>query len=145
MNEGFKKTDELLKELENTESFERYVEANRTQFVKETVGDRLDRLIAERHVKKTSVFSKAEISSVYGYQILADTRRPARDRIIQLLIGLDLDVNEIQQFLKSTEYAPLYAKNARDAALLFCLMNRYSVIQINDFLMKKGFPILGEN
>ena len=70
-----KSTDELLKELENTEEFRRYAEENRDQFSGEPLSRVLSDLLQEKGLTKTEVFRRAEISEDYGYQIFSGLRQ----------------------------------------------------------------------
>ena len=56
--------------------------------------------------------------------------------------GLLLTVDELQQLLKITGYAPLYAHDARDNAILYCLTKQQSVIATNELLYDQGLALL---
>ena len=48
-----------------------------------------------------------------------------------LCFGLHLTVDEAQQMLKKSGYAPLYARDTRDSILIFSLENSISVVNTN--------------
>ena len=143
MDATIKSTDELLNELENAGSFDRYAKNNSNSFLKRSLADELDRILREKQIKRAKLFADAELSEVYGYQIISGVRHPDRDKILQLLIAMELPLNEVQRLLKVGGYATLYAKNLRDSALIYAVEHRYTVLKTNEFLHEKGLSILG--
>lgn len=78
------------------------------------------------------------MSEVYGYQIFSGTRKaPSRDKILALLVAMELGYDEIQQFFKETGYPPLYAKSKRDSIVIFCINKKMSVEEINKELFRR--------
>ena len=48
-----------------------------------------------------------------------------------LCFGLALTVDEAQQLLKKSGYAPLYARDTRDSIIIFCIENRIGIVNTN--------------
>lgn len=137
-----KNTDELLKELKSTDSFQRYAEDNSDSFQTTSLAEELSRIMKERNLKKSRVFRAAEISEIYGYQILSGTKRPDRGKVLQLSLSIGLSVDETQKLLKLGGYAPLYVRNEQDAAVIYGLTNGLSVLDVNGLLYEKGLSLL---
>ena len=57
----------------------------------------------------------------YGYQLFNGTRRPTRDFLLRLALLLRLSEAAAQRLLKIAGRQPLYARNRRDAAILYAL------------------------
>lgn len=52
-------------------------------------------------------------------------------------------MEEMQSLLKSTGYAPLYAKNPFDCVVIFGVCKKLTVAEINDMLYDYGMETLG--
>ena len=64
-----KTTTQLLKELENFNTFEEYENANRDSMISKNLSEYLTDLLNERNLTKAEVIRKAELSDGYAYQI----------------------------------------------------------------------------
>ena len=51
------------------------------------------------------------MSEVYLHQVFSGRRRPSRDRLVCICIGLKATLDEAQELLKQAGYAQLYPKN----------------------------------
>lgn len=80
---------------------------------------------------------------MYAYQILSGIRTPSRDKLIQLALGMNLELEEVQSVLKYSGNAPLYAHNRRDSIIIFAINKKTTVIDLNILLDSKGENILG--
>ena len=123
-----KTTTQLLKELENFNTFEEYENANRDSMISKNLSEYLTDLLNERNLTKAEVIRKAELSDGYAYQIFSGLKTaPKRDKLICLSVGMGLSVNETNSVLKIAGLSPLYPKIKRD-----------SIIIIN--IVEKSFP-----
>ena len=62
------------------------------------------------------------IERTYCYQILNGTKpRPGRDKILRLCIAAGLTLKETMRALKTDGEAILYARNRRDAVIIYCI------------------------
>ena len=135
-------TSELQKELESTTNFKKYLADNEKQFVKEPISDLLYRHVEAKAIKKSELFRMAEISEVYGYQILAGMKHPERNKVISIAVALHLDLAETNTLLKRGGYAPLYVKNESDCIIMYGILHGASVLGINEALYDQGLPTL---
>lgn len=129
-----KETEEMLQQLKTAESLNGYLQDNREQLVDSTISTQLETALAETGLTKSAVLLRSEINDIYGYQLFAGSRKPSRDKLIALCIGMELTLDRSQQLLKATGFAPLYAKNKRDSILIFGIQNKQSVFEINNAL-----------
>lgn len=81
----------------------------------------LNALLAERRMTVGAVIRRCNLDRGYGYQMLNGTRRPTRNFLALLSLALGLGEAEAQRLLKLAGRQPLYARNRRDAALLYSL------------------------
>lgn len=78
-------------------------------------------------------YKKVTMNRGYCYEIMSgkSPKNNSRDKIIQLCFGFTLTVDEAQQLLKKSGYAPLYARDTRDSIIIFCLQHQISVVNTN--------------
>ena len=133
-----KPTDELMEQLTDSDSLERYLKENKPYFVDLSLAELLNKKLKEHGKEKSAVIKAAEINEIYAYQIFSGKRIPSRDKLLCLLFGLELSVSEVQEFLKMTGRAPLYPKNVRDTIILSGLQNSLTVVQVNELLYDHG-------
>ncbi len=89
------------------------------------------------------IIKKAAIDRTYGHQLFNGTRKPSRDKVIQLAFGFSLDVDAAQKLLKVAQKSPLYPKIKRDAAILYCLNCHKDVLETQSVLQALGQTLLG--
>ncbi len=89
------------------------------------------------------IIKKAAIDRTYGHQLFNGTRKPSRDKVIQLAFGFGLNVNDAQKLLKIAQKSPLYPKIKRDAAILYCLNCHKHVLETQSVLQSLGMTLLG--
>lgn len=134
-----KTTTQLLKELENFNTFEEYENANRDSMISKNLSEYLTDLLNERNLTKAEVIRKAELSDGYAYQIFSGLKTaPKRDKLICLSIGMGLSVNETNSVLKIAGLSPLYPKIKRDSIIIINMNNNKSVVEINEALYNEG-------
>ncbi len=74
----------------------------------------------------------------YGYQLFNGTRRPTRDILLTLALALRLPEAQAQRLLKIGGRQPLYARNRRDAAMLYALTHSLGLEEANKLLRSLG-------
>ncbi len=82
------------------------------------------------------MFTNLDIDVSNGYKYINGSRTLNRDVFLKILIYLGTDFEQIQSYLKQFEFPPLYAKNKRDNAIIFCLYNNYSYLELKAYLAK---------
>lgn len=138
-----KDTAHLLEELRNCADFRSFYNENAEYLPQRTLAAALQRLVQKHGIKKSDAIRRAELSEVYGYQIFSGLRVPERKKLLALVIGMQLDLEEVQTLLKSTGYAPLYAKNPFDCVVIFGLCKKLTVAELNDMLYDYEMETLG--
>ncbi len=89
------------------------------------------------------VILQASIERTYGHQLFNGTRKPSRDKVIQLAFGLELNVEDTQKLLRIAGKSALYPKIKRDATIIFCLVNHKNVDETQSVLHSLGLTLLG--
>lgn len=127
-----------------TNHLDSFLERNADNLAQEDFCGHLKRLCRERDTVPEQVILKAQIERSYGHQLFNGTRRPSRDKVIQLAFGFGLTVEETQELLQSAGKSTLNARVKRDVALIFCLKKHMSVMETQEILDGHGMPLLGE-
>ncbi len=138
-----KDTAHLLEELRNCADFRSFYRENEEYLPKRTLAAVLQQLMQKHSIKKSEAIRRAELSEVYGYQIFSGLRVPERKKLLALAVGMQLDLEEMQTLLKTTGYAPLYAKNPFDCIVIFGVCKRLTVAELNDMLYDYEMETLG--
>ena len=138
-----KNTSELLKELKECSDFKRFYKENESNIPDTKLSDYLQELINKKGLKKSDIIKKSEMSEVYAYQIISGLRVPERNKLLCLAIGMELDLDETQELLKSTGYPQLYVKNTYDCFIIYALCRHLSVMELNEMLYDYGEDTLG--
>lgn len=129
-----KPTDEMMDKLLKSNNIEEYIKENKEHFVDLTISQFLSEYIKVKELTKSHVIKDAEISEIFGFQVLSGTRNPSRNTLISLCIAAGMTVEEVQTSLKIAEFAPLYPKNKRDSIIILGIANGKGVCEINNDL-----------
>jgi len=129
-----KPTDALLKALMTSDTLENYFKSNKDYLIDCSLPDHLNTLLEEKELTKAAVIKNSELNEIYGYQIFSGKRKPSRDKLMMLCIGMKLNLEDAQQVLKLAGYAFLYPKKHRDCILIYGLQHGLSIYEINEIL-----------
>ena len=138
-----KNTSELLEELNLCPDFNAYYEENEKHMVSEDLSELLGDLMQKKNLRKSAVIRASELSEVYAYQIFSGKRVPERKKLLSLAVGMSLALDETQSLLKCAGYAPLYPKSPFDSVVLYGIVKKMSVIEINKLLFDYCEETLG--
>lgn len=107
------------------------------------LSDYLRSVLEEHDMTVIQAIQCCNLDRSYGYQMFNGTRRPTRDVLLTLAIQLGLSEEETQRLLKLAGRPVLYARNRRDAAVLYCLSHRLSPAEAEDLISGSGVDPLG--
>lgn len=139
-----KSTGTLIRKLKEARGFESFCIENAEELAEADFCAYLEKLCREKRKEAGRVISASDIDRTYGYQIFNGTRRPSRDKAIQLAFGFGLDVEETQGLLRAADKSVLYPRIKRDAAIIFAISRKMSLTETQIFLMSLGMSIIGE-
>lgn len=137
-----KSTEELVNEIKHTDEIQKFLEKNNEEFSAAPLHEYFCGLIASKGMKKSDVVRGGGLNRVYAYQILSGKRLPSRDKLLALCFGLHLDLNETNEVMKYAGFSQLFARNKRDAIIIFAINNEKSVFAADELLYDNGFNIL---
>ena len=133
-----KSTDDLRKELAGNNSIETYLKKNEAFFLRRCVPELLDELYAKRSITKAELARRAGMSEVYLHQLFSGRRKPSRDRLLCICVGLEATLAETQRLLEQATFAQLYPRIKREAIISYGLEHRMTLDEINDRLFTEN-------
>lgn len=133
-----KNTSDLQNELTATADLSRFLSDNRDYFVSQPFAELLQELFLSSGLSKAALAKRSGTSEVYLYQIFAGGRTPSRDRALCLCFGLGAELEETQELLKQSGFAQLYAKDRRDAIIIYGLSHHMELQEMNDKLFSEN-------
>ena len=98
----------------------------------------LQQLLDTHKLKRSQVIRDAQLNETFGYQIFMGQRHPGRDKVLSLAFAMHLSLKEANRLCQAAGVNPLYAKNRRDAILIFALDSGYSLQRANEELYRFG-------
>lgn len=100
-------------------------------------------LLPQKKLSRAKVARDSLLDRAYVYQIFSGEKTPSRDKLIALSFGLRLSDQETQKMLKLSGNRELYARDARDALILYAIQHKQTIMQTNDLLFCHNFALLG--
>ena len=136
-------TQELLKQLSNKETdFAEFVSRAKNSFIKKDLNDTWQKLIEKSKLSKSDIINKSDIGYTYFYDILRGEKCPSRDKIVRLILAMQLELDDCQTVLELYNWAPLYAKDKRDSAMIYAINNKLSVWSLDELLAENELEML---
>ena len=133
-----KSTDDMKQELMEQASLDQYITENEAYFVETDLTEVLTRLYEHCGLSKAELARRAGMSEVYLHQVFSGRRKPSRDRLLCLCIGMSTKLEETNLLLKGMGYAPVYPRLKRDAIISHGLLHRTPLAEINDKLFSEN-------
>ncbi len=127
-----KTTEDLLKTLLRTDEYSQFQELKDNGIV--SLAEHLDALLDQKETSKAEVIYRARLDTVSGYQIFNGTRKPSRDKLLQLAFGFPLTYKETLTLLRIAGVGSLYVRRRRDSIIIFALNKGFSLEQLNELL-----------
>lgn len=139
-----KNTDELKKALSDSLDLSSFLKDQSDELLLRNIGAELEKLRREKGISKAALARRAGMSEYYLYQILKDRRKPSRDTLLCLCLGLSCTSEETQNLLRLCGYADLYVRIRRDAAFLYAFQENWDYSRLNDALYEMGEPLINQ-
>ncbi|MBQ1437433.1 MAG: hypothetical protein IIZ07_05800, partial [Ruminococcus sp.] len=126
-----KSTDDLMNSLKQAPSVEDYFDENDSEIFFGSLCEMIDYYRTRKGLEKADVWHDSGLTKGYAYEIMSgkSTKNISRDKVIMICFGLKLTVDEAQQLLKKSGYAPLYARDTRDSIIIYSLEHYISIVK----------------
>ena len=131
-------TGDLMESLSASENLDAFLTENESQFCGEDVAAYLNQLIRQKQLRKSTV---SMLSEIYAYQIFGGVKKPRRDKLLCLALGMELSLEETQKMLRVCGFPPLYVRHQRDCIIIHALLHQYTVTELNTLLDEKHMPL----
>jgi hypothetical protein len=137
-----KNTDELLNEIKKSKEIKTFLSENDQYISNYTLPLYLDKLITDKNLTKKEVIKNSELNYTYAYQMINGSRKPSKEKLIQLCFGLNATSDEANRILLLADAGGLYSKNRRDCVLIFALDRGLSLAETNELLYELNEKII---
>ena len=104
----------------------------------------LKELQGQKNLSRSDIFVRGDIVKVTGSHVLTGERHPTRDTALRFCFGLELDIDQSQRLLRIARHGELYARDKRDAVIMFCLEKKKTAVECNLLLQEENLPLLNE-
>ena len=135
-------TTALFSLLEKSHSLETFFSDHTDDLPSLSMSDYLVYLLERYHMSKQAVICAANLERSNGYQIFNGYRTPRRNALLRIAFGMHLPLEETQYLLKLAQRGELYPRNRRDAALIYCIQHKFSLIDTELMLERLGEEML---
>jgi len=137
-------TSNLLQKLIKTNDLGEFLDNYADEFSIPPFHEFITQTCLEKQLIPEQVINKSSIERTYGHQLFNGTRKPSRDKAIQLAFGMELSLDETEYLLIVAKKSQLYPKIKRDAAIIYCLNNQLDIYETQSLLQSLGITLLGE-
>lgn len=137
-----KTTEELRNEIKAATDIEDFLITNKENMYIPSLSEHLNMLLKQKGIKKADVLRGSLLGRAYIYRIFTGDKIPSRDKLIAIAFGMHLSDEETQHMLKLSGNRELYARDERDALILFSLQHKQTILEINEMLFEHRLAIL---
>lgn len=131
-------TEDLLNELKSTKDIQAFLDKHEKEFLNETPVSILNHM-AETKKLTTAKIATASGAGEYVYKVFNNTRKPSRNILIAIALGMGISIEEIQLLLRISKLAVLDSRDKRDSVIIYAFSNNLSVFELDDLLAQNGF------
>lgn len=117
---------------------------NWEEFLDDDIRSFFDVLLNETGQRKSEVIKRANLSRVYGYQLMEGRKRGKRDYYLLIALAMSLDLKTTQRMLSVTKCGALHPLIKRDAAVIFAINHGYDSLRTFDFMCSLGLSPLDD-
>ena len=128
-----KKTEDLVNEIISCKTMEYYLNTNQEEFLDMPLELYLKQLLKKKQMRVSQVVD-ASNKGEYIYQVFRGIKRPSRDIVLCIAMGMKLNPSETNYLLRVAGASPLDARKRRDSIILFALNRNLTVPDTNDIL-----------
>ena len=135
-------TNDLEHEIKTVTDIEDYLFKNKAYLLTQNLSDHLNMLLIQKGVSRADVVRDSLLHRTYIYQIFSGKKTASRDKLIAIAFGMHLSAEETQTMLKLSGNRTLYARDERDAILLFALSQHKTIMEANELLFNHHLDVL---
>lgn len=126
-------TQELLNRLVEEDDITSFFEKNEGEFITIDLRELLNNLVAQKDIKLSDIV-RASGQGDYVYKVFNGDRKPSRNILIGIALGMKLSLNETQFLLRIAKQAALDPRDKRDSILIYSINAGHDYFKTNDLL-----------
>ncbi len=126
-------TRELMNRISRAEDVKSFIKKHENEFLDLTPLEYLRQILSESGMRLSDV-AKRSGQGEYVYKVFRGERKPSRDVLIAIAIGMRLEIDRIQMLMRISKLAPLDVRDKRDSIILYSINERLEINRINDLL-----------
>ena len=130
-------TFRMMGALGEAEELRAFAQEYQEEFLSEPAHVYLERLLGEKQLTTAQMCERAGLGN-YGYKLLNGVRKPSRDAALRIAVGLELDIEQAQHYLRLLGLARLDPRCYRDATVIFALGKGMSLARTQALLSEVG-------
>ena len=130
-------TFRLAEELGKAENLQTFQLEYREEFLEETPRDYLERMMQEKNVTVGRLCDRSGLGN-YVYKVVNGVRHPSREAAVRIALGMKMNEEQTQYYLRLLQLARLDPRIYRDAALLFAINKELDVERTQQLLAEIG-------
>ncbi len=138
------KTDMLFRELSSVSNIRDYFNRNETSMITGDLPTRLQALIDELGINRSELAVRCGLDRYYVYDIFRGRKLPGSNKLIAIVLGLDLGLDTAQELLRLSGRPALYPRFARDSVLIYAIEHHLTLEEANALLEERHLPLLTE-
>lgn len=122
-------TGELMKLLQSKKNFDYIISVGESSMKPLSLKAFLERIRQEKGMTIPQIMISSGLSKSYIYQIFEGKRKAGREVMLRIAFGMRLSVEETQRLLTLSGNSVLYPKVKRDAAIIYALDKKSTLIE----------------
>lgn len=134
-------TKELLNRLVNETDINAFFSENEGEFIVLDFKTFINDVLAQKDLKLADVVRRSG-QGEYVYKVFNGVRKPSRNIVIGIAIGMRLTLNETQFLLRLSKQAALDPRDKRDSVLIFGIKSGYDFEEMTSLLKEMNQELL---
>lgn len=126
-------TTELLNKLQQTTDIKSFLSQYEHEYLTYSVSTLLGEL-AEQKKLSVATIARQSGQGEYVYKVFRGERKPSRDIVISIAIGMTLTLAETQLFLRVAKFSALDPRDKRDSVIIYGIKEALPIEKLNDLL-----------
>lgn len=134
-------TSELLNRLTQASDINTFVDEYENEFLEMSCAEFLNEMLVCKKLNLADVVKRSGQGD-YVYKVFRGERKPSRDILLAVAVGMGLSIDETQLLLRISKLAALDPRDKRDSVILYGLKEKKEYVKINDLLYELKEPTL---
>ncbi len=98
----------------------------------------MESVIKKSGLSKSNIINKSDFSYCYFYDVINGRKIPNKDKIVRLILTMQLELDDCQQALRLSGRSGLYPRIKRDSIIIFLSIKDLLFQNVMNYLQKHG-------